>query len=117
MPNFGIKHKATYNKNSTYELLLLSVSCRRLNIIKQFVRRYVVLLIVEAVMVASGMQGKCHKFVVCTSPRSKLKHSSTDAPTELRRVTIDDTMVHLLSFGSYFSTEFKDEEPSFPPRA
>lgn len=58
-----------------------------------------------------------HKFVVCISPRSRLKHSSTDAPTELRRVTIDDTIVHLFNFGSYFSTEFNDDEPSFPPRA
>lgn len=65
----------------------------------------------------SGMLGKCHKLVVCTSPRSKLKHSRTDAPTELRRVTIDDTIVHLFCFGSYFSTEFNDDDPSFPPNA
>lgn len=91
---------------------------QRVNIIKQLAWRYVALLNVDVDMaadVASGMQGRCHKLVVCTSPRSKLKHSSTEAPTELRRVTIDETIVHLLSFGSYFSTEFKDDEPSFPP--
>lgn len=37
-----------------------------------------------------------HKFVVCTSPRSKWKQSNTAAPTELRRATIELTMVHLL---------------------
>lgn len=39
----------------------------RVNIIKQFDWRYVALLIVDAVIeadVASGMHGKCHKFVV-----------------------------------------------------
>ena len=36
-----------------------------------------------------------HKLVVCTKPRSKLKHSKTAAPTELRRATIELTMVHL----------------------
>lgn len=37
-----------------------------------------------------------HKFVVCTSPRSKWKQSNTAAPTELRRATIELTIVHLL---------------------
>lgn len=36
-----------------------------------------------------------HKFVVCTNPLSKLKQSKTAAPTELRRATIELTMVHL----------------------
>lgn len=36
-----------------------------------------------------------HKFVVCTSPLSKWKQSKTAAPTELRRATIELTMVHL----------------------
>lgn len=70
-----------------------------------------------ATAAVSAMLGKCHKFVVCTRPRSKLKHSRTEAPTELRRVTIDDTIAHLSVLGSYFSTEFSDEEPSFPPSA
>lgn len=65
----------------------------------------------------SGIAVKCHKFVVSKNPRSKLKHSKTDAPTELRLVTIDDTIVHLFNFGSYFSIEFNDDEPSFPPTA
>lgn len=65
----------------------------------------------------SGMLDKCHKFVVCTKPRSKLKHSNTAAPIELRLVTILLTMVHLFNCGSYFSTEFKLELPSFPPSA
>jgi hypothetical protein len=34
---------------------------------------------------------------VCNKPRSKLKHSSTAAPIELRRVNMLVTMVHLLS--------------------
>lgn len=59
----------------------------------------VVVLVVEilvaltndsAIAVSGG-----HKFVVCTKPRSKLKHSKTAAPTELRRATIEFTMVHL----------------------
>lgn len=65
----------------------------------------------------SGILVKCHKFVVCTSPRSKLKHSRTAAPIELRRVAILLTIDHLLSCGSYFSTELSDELPSFPPNA
>lgn len=60
---------------------------------------------------------KCHKLVVCTSPLSKLKHSNTVAPTELRRVTIDETIDHLFNCGSNFSTEFNDDEPSLPPNA
>lgn len=74
-------------------------------------------VVADNAAVVSGMLGKCHKFVVCTSPRSRLKHSSTDAPTELRRVTIEETIVHLFCFGSYFSTEFNDDEPSLPPSA
>lgn len=65
----------------------------------------------------SAMLDKRHKFVVCTNPRSKLKHSKMDAPIELRRVTIDDTIAHLFVDGSYFSTEFNDELPSLPPNA
>jgi len=41
-----------------------------------------------------------HKFVVCTSPRSKWKQSKTAAPTELRRATIALTTLHLLRRGS-----------------
>lgn len=72
---------------------------------------------VFVIVIFSTMGAKGHKFVVCTNPRSILKHSNTDAPTELRRVTIDDTIVHLFVFGSNFSTEFNDDEPSLPPRA
>lgn len=72
---------------------------------------------VALVVVSSATEFNRHKFVVCTSPFSKLKHSSTDAPTELRRVPIDATMVHLFNCGSYFSTEFNEDEPSLPPNA
>lgn len=65
----------------------------------------------------SGIPFKCHKFVVCTRPRSKLKHSKTAAPTELRLVTMLLTMVHLFDCVSYFSTEFNEELPSLPPSA
>lgn len=75
----------------------------------------VVALLVE--LLDSGMLFKGHKFVVCTRPRSKLKHSRTAAPTELRRVTMLLTMVHLFNCVSYFSTEFNDELPSLPPSA
>lgn len=72
---------------------------------------------VMAEFVFSAILDKRHKFVVCTKPRSKLKHSKIAAPIELRRVTIDETIVHLFNCGSYFSTEFNDELPSFPPNA
>lgn len=36
-----------------------------------------------------------HKFVTCIKFFSKLKHSNKAPPTELRRVIIDDTIVHL----------------------
>lgn len=65
----------------------------------------------------SAIDDMGHKLVVWTRPRSKWKQSKTDAPTELRRVTIELTIVHLFSRMSYFSTEFSDEEPSFPPKA
>lgn len=52
---------------------------------------------------------------VCSSPRSKLKHSKTLAPTEERRVNILVTIVHLFSAGSYLSTEFNELDPSLPP--
>jgi hypothetical protein len=58
-----------------------------------------------------------HIFLAAAIPFSMLRHSSTPAPTELRRVNIDVTSVHLLSFGSYRSTELSEELPSFPPRA
>lgn len=74
-------------------------------------------MVVATVATFSAVDGNRHKFVVWTSPLSKLKHSKTDAPTELRRVTIDDTIVHLFNCGSYFSTEFNDEDPSLPPSA
>lgn len=79
----------------------------------------VVLFVVVLVVFDAEFSGmvKCHKFVVCTSPLSKLKHSSTAAPIELRRVTMLLIMVHLLSCGSYFSTELSDELPSLPPNA
>lgn len=48
---------------------------------------------------------------------SILKHSNTAAPTELLLVSIEDIKVHLFKRTSYFSTEFSDELPSFPPRA
>lgn len=57
------------------------------------------------------------QMLVCKSPRSKLKHSRTEAPTEDRRVNIEVTTVHLFNAGSYLSTEFNDDEPSFPPSA
>lgn len=60
---------------------------------------------------------KRHKFVVCTIPRSKFIHSNMAAPIELRRVTIDETIVHSFNCGSYFSAEFNDELPSLPPKA
>ena len=46
-----------------------------------------------------------------------MKHSSTEAPIELRRVSMEVTIVHLFTFGSYRSTELSDEEPSLPPSA
>jgi len=49
----------------------------------------------DSVMLAKG-----HKFVVCTSPRSRWKHSRTAAPTELRRATIALTTLHLFNRGS-----------------
>jgi hypothetical protein len=52
---------------------------------------------------------------VCNKPRSKLKHSRTAAPIELRRVNIDVTIVHLLRATSYRSTEFNELLPSLPP--
>lgn len=55
--------------------------------------------------------------VICLSTDSMLMHSKTAAPTELRRVTIEETTVHLLRRGSNFSTEFRLEEPSLPPIA
>lgn len=70
---------------------------------------------VAADCVASAIVVKCHKLVVCTRPRSKLKHSSTAAPTDVRRKNIDDTFVHSSACGSYFSTVFKDDAPSLPP--
>lgn len=70
-----------------------------------------------AVAASSLVDAKRHKFVVLTSPLSRLKQSSTEAPIELRRVTIDETIVHLSSCGSYFSTELSDDEPSLPPSA
>lgn len=54
---------------------------------------------------------------VCRNTCSILMHSNTAAPTELLLVAMEATMVHLFSLGSYFSTEFKLEEPSFPPSA
>lgn len=74
-----------------------------------------VLLLLAAVV--SAIVDKGHKLVVWTSPRSRLKQSRTEAPTELRLVTIELTIVHLFSLGSYFSTELSDDEPSFPPNA
>lgn len=68
----------------------------------------------DSVIAGSG-KGKGHKFVCCTIPRSKLKQSKTEAPTELLLVTIDETIVHLFDFGSYLSHEFKDDDPSLPP--
>lgn len=65
--------------------------------------------------IAGSGKGKGHKFVCCTIPRSKLKQSKTEAPTELLLVTIDETIVHLFDFGSYLSHEFNDDEPSLPP--
>lgn len=50
----------------------------------------------DSLMLLSGG----HKFVVCTSPRSKWKHSSTAAPTLLRRATIALTTLHLFRRGS-----------------
>lgn len=89
---------------------------QRLNILKHWICCYVPLF-VDGPVTVSGMVVNGHKLVVCTRPRSKLKHSKTAAPTELLLVTIDDTMVHLFCSGSYFSTEFNDEDPSLPPRA
>jgi hypothetical protein len=57
------------------------------------------------------------QMLVCSIPRSRLKHSRTEAPTELRRVNMEVTIAHLLLSGSYRSTEFSEEEPSLPPRA
>lgn len=65
--------------------------------------------------IAGSGKGKGHKFVCCTIPRSKLKQSKTEAPTELLLVTIDETIVHLFDFGSYLSHELRDDEPSLPP--
>lgn len=48
---------------------------------------------------------------------SILKHSKTAAPTELLLVSIDVIKVHLFNRTSYFSTEFSEELPSFPPSA
>lgn len=75
------------------------------------------LVVLPLLLWFSGTLVKCHKFVVCTKPRSKLKHSKTAAPIELRRVTMLFTTVHLFNCGSNFSTEFSDELPSFPPSA
>lgn len=36
-------------------------------------------------------------------------------PIDDRLVSIGVSKVHLFNLGSYFSTEFKDELPSFPP--
>lgn len=66
----------------------------------------------DSVMLAKG-----HKFVVCTSPRSRWKHSKTAAPTELRRATMALTTLHLFSRVSYRSTELSEELPSLPPKA
>lgn len=65
--------------------------------------------------IAGSGNGKGHKFVCCTIPRSKLKQSKTEAPTELLLVTIDETIVHLFDFGSYLSHEFREDDPSLPP--
>jgi len=48
---------------------------------------------------------------------SRLQQSKTPAPTLDLLVSIEVTMVHLFSLGSYLSTEFKLELPSFPPKA
>lgn len=37
---------------------------------------------------------------VCNKPRSKLKHSKTEAPTDERRVNMLVTIVHLFKAGS-----------------
>lgn len=54
---------------------------------------------------------------VWRSPRSRLKHSKTEAPTEERRVNMLVTIVHLFKAGSYRSTEFRLDDPSLPPSA
>lgn len=54
---------------------------------------------------------------VCRNPRSRLKHSNTEAPTDERRVNMLVTIDHLLTFGSKRSTELSELDPSLPPKA